>query len=215
MTRIGIRDRGWALLLIVGGALLLGVQLGWLSGIGDWLWALLFCAAGAVFVLAFLNDTANWWALIPASALMGISLVFLTGENGGAYFLGTLGLGFAAVYLTGQDRWWAVIPGGTLLTLALVALVDVVAPRMDSAWLFFLGIAATFGVLYMLPRGRGGQAWAIYPAAGAAALAAIILLTSAVTGVLLPIVLIVVGGYLLWRNGGFGQRQPRLPERGA
>jgi len=214
MTRLGIKDRGWTLLLIVGGVLLLGVQLGWLSGLSDWLWSLLFTAAGVVFVITFLNDAAKWWALIPASALIGIGLVFVTDERGGAYFLGMLGLGFAAVYLTGRQRWWAVIPGGTLLTLAIVAWIDLVAPRMDSAWVFFLGIAATFGFLYLLPRDQGGQGWAIYPAAGAATVMAIILLTQAVTGVLLPVLLIIVGGYLLWRGGGLGPRQPRLPERG-
>src|SRR5690606_36502106 len=33
MTRLEIKERGWALLLVVGGALLLAVQLGWLSGL--------------------------------------------------------------------------------------------------------------------------------------------------------------------------------------
>lgn len=215
MTRLGIKDRGWAVLLIVGGALLLGMQLGWLNGLSDLLWSLLFAAGGAVFLLAFLNDRSNWWALIPAAALGGISLVFVTGALGGAYFLAALGVGFAAVYLTGRERWWAVIPAGALLTLALVAWVDIVAPRLDAGWLFFLGIAVTFGLLYLLPRAQGGQGWAIYPAAGAAFVAMIILLTNAVTGVVLPLLLIVVGGYLLWRGGGLGPRRPRLPESGV
>src|SRR5690606_24592657 len=215
MTRIGIKDRGWAVLLIAGGLLLLGVQLGWLSGLSDWLWSLLFIAGGAAFLLAFLKDPTNWWALIPSSALIGIAVVLVTGEIGGAYFLGALGIGFTAVYLTGRERWWAVIPAGALLTLALVAWVDIVAPRLDSGWIFFLGIAATFGLLYLLPRTQGGQGWAIYPAAGAAVMAAIILLTHAVTGVVLPILLIAVGGYLLWRGGVLGPRQPRYPKHGV
>lgn len=88
------------------------------------------------------------------------------------------------------------------------------APRLDTAWLFFLGIAATFGLLYLLPASQGGQRWAVYPAVVALAVLAIVLLTGAVSGVVVPIALMLVGLYLLSRRGS-APKGPTLPQGGA
>ncbi|HZW27870.1 MAG TPA: hypothetical protein VFF08_05425 [Trueperaceae bacterium] len=211
--QVGKHNR-WAYLLILGGLALLALQLGWASWFSDWLWALLFFAGGAAFVYLYTRDPRDWWGLIPGAALAAIGAAIVSGPVGGAYFLGVLGLGFAAVYLTGRERWWAIVPAGVLLTLALVAWFDARFPRVDTAWLFFLGVAATFGLLYLLPEGQGRQRWALYPALAALVVLAVVLLTGAVSGVVVPVALILVGAYLLWR-GGAAPKGPTLPQGGA
>jgi hypothetical protein len=206
--------RSWAYLLVVGGLLLLAAQLGWLSWMTSWLWAALFLAGGAFLLLLFRREPAHWWALIAGAQLAGIGLTILAGDIGGAVFLGTFGAGFAAVYVTGRERWWAIIPAGVLLTLASVAWLDVRAPSWDGGWLFFAGIAVTFGLLAVLPEQQGRHRWAIYPAIGATLLTLVTLLSGAVSSVVLPLLLVATGAYLLWRRGG-ASSGPSLPSKGA
>ncbi len=214
MRTLDSNPNRWAYLLVAGGLVLLALQLGWMSWFSDWLWALLFLGGGAAFSYRYWRNRRDWWALIPGAALTAIGVTIVAGEAGGAYFLGVLGIGFALVYLTGHERWWAIVPAGILITLALVAWIDVRAPRLDTAWLFFLGVAATFGLLYLLPASQGGQRWAVYPALAALVVLAIVLLTGAVSGVVVPIALILVGLYLLTRRGS-APKGPTLPHGGV
>lgn len=214
MARLGENRNGWAWLLIAGGLALLATQLGWVGRLNDWLWALLFLGGGAAFFYHFSTSRRDWWALIPAAALAAIGVSILGGAAGGAYFLGVLGIGFALVYLTGHERWWAIIPAGVLITLAVVAWTDARFPRLDTGWLFFLGLAATFGLLYLLPASQGGQRWAVFPALAALALVLVTVLSGAVSGVVFPLALIFAGAYLLWRRGST-PRSPTVPQGGA
>src|SRR5690606_11552027 len=88
MARCEDGPRQWAYLLIVGGLVLLAMQLGWLGWLSDWLWAAVFLAGGAAFAYQYRVDPQRWWALIPGAALAAIGVTFLTGAVGGAYFLG-------------------------------------------------------------------------------------------------------------------------------
>lgn len=197
------RDRGrsfWAYVLVAAGVVLLAANLGWFAGVGSWVWALLFLAGGAAFLYHYVNHREEWWALIPGSALAGIGVTVLAGDAGGPVFLGLLGAGFAAVYLSGRQRWWAVIPAGALLTLALVAWLEEVGPRIDAGWVFMLGLAATFGYLYLLPEGQGKQRWAVYPALAMAAIAVLACFDTSLGGIVGPLLLIGAGAYLIWRR---------------
>lgn len=214
MTSKHTDPRSWAYVLVVGGVLLLAAQLGWLAWMNSWLWAGLFLAGGAYFLLRFRQEPARWWAVIAGAQLAGIGLTFLAGDLGGAVFLGVFGAGFAAVYATGRERWWAVIPAGVFLTLATIAWLDAWAPRWDTGWLFFAGIAVTFGLLAVLPEQRGRHRWAVYPALAALALALVTLFSGAISGVALPLLLVAIGVYLLWRRGG-ESRSRSLPSKGA
>jgi hypothetical protein len=206
--------RSWAYLLVGGGLLLLAAQLGWLGWMNSWWWAALFLAGGAYFLLLFRKEPARWWAVVAGAQLAGIGVTFLAGDVGGAFFLATFGAGFVAVYATGRQRWWAIIPAGVLLTLATLAWLNVRAPSWDTGWLFFVGIAVTFGLLVVLPEQQGRHRWAVYPAAGALVLTALTVLSGAISGVVLPLVLVAVGAFLLWRGGGV-PRGPSLPSKGA
>ena len=191
----------WATLLIALGLFFLLANTGWLAGLASWFWGLLFLAGGGAFLVVYRNDRRHWWALIPGFSLVAVGVAALSGDTAGALFLALLGTGFAAVYLSDRQRWWAIIPAGVLYTLALVAWTSTVWPRADAGWLFFLGIAATFGLLFVLPEGEGRQRWAIYPALGSLVFVAITLMASNVGGVLVPLLLIGAGAYLVWRQG--------------
>lgn len=188
-------------ILLLGGFFFLAANLGWLGLFANWLWALLFLVGGVAFLYLHRIDKTCWWALIPGFGFLGLgAAVLMPGDAGGSFFLGLTGAGFAAVYLNDRRRWWAIIPAGSLLTLALVAWLDVWTG--DASWLFFLGLAATFGTLVALPEGKGKQRWAIYPALGTLALALVTLVSSGVGGLLFPLLLIGLGALQLWRGGG-------------
>jgi len=78
--------------LICVGVLFLLQNLGVLGALAGLLWALLFAAGGAAFLLAFATAPAHWWALIPGftllslGALIGFQELFpaLAGPWGGA-----------------------------------------------------------------------------------------------------------------------------------
>jgi len=143
------------LLLIGAGVLFLLTNLGVIGSAIATLWALIFVLCGGAFLRVYTNDRARWWALIPGCTLLGLGVLIgldqfdLVGAGtwGGALLLGAISLGFWLAYLTGPTRWWAIIPGGTLLTLAAIAGMSDRWRGADLGWLFFLGLALTFGLL--------------------------------------------------------------------
>lgn len=85
---------------------------------------------GLAFLVVFLTNRENWWAVIPAgvlftlAAVTGLSQALQGVEIGGVFFLG-LGLTFALVGVlpTPQGKMrWAFIPSGVLLLIGLVIL---------------------------------------------------------------------------------------------
>ena len=155
----------WGVLIVVAGGLRLLEALGALA-VGGWIWSALFGVAGVGFAYVFSRSRENWWAAIPAGALLGLAALVAWGEFGlesadawgGSLFLGALGAGFWAVYLRVRENWWAIIPGGVFFTLALLT----VAPADDETF-FFFGLALTFALLAVLPTGEGRMRWPIIP----------------------------------------------------
>lgn len=188
----------WGWILIALGVLLLLQNLG--LQIARWFWGAIFLGAGAGFIGYYQQDHSRWWPLIPGLALLGLGTAVLfepiLGSNfGGGIFLAAIGLGFVAVYFTRPDHWWALIPGGILLTLGVVA----GSGASDNAGgvLFFLGLAITFGVVFLV-----GQRWAVFPAL--ASLALTLVTATALQGLaayIFPLALLAVGVYLLMRRG--------------
>lgn len=188
----------WGGLLITVGLLVLFANWGFLGGLSRLLWSGLFFAGSVAFLLVFGRDQKQWWALIPASALLALGAVSswgrLLGAWSGGMFLAIIGLGFAAVYLTGRERWWALIPAGVLITLAVVSGF----PGAAAGSLLFLGIALTFGLVYLAPGPLAPNRWALYPALGALVMAGLNAgAFSRMFNLLTPLALIGVGVYLL------------------
>lgn len=190
--------RSWAGWLLVGAGLLaLAANLGWLATAPNVLLGVVSLLLGGAALAAFgLKVQERWWALIPASALIGSGLAAATPAAwSGLALLGMLGMGFLVIATRRKDLWWALIPGGTLLGLALVT-VD--PGEAGASWLF-LGIALGF---VLVALGSSQRRWAFIPAAG------LLIPWLAVMGNLAPVLaslwplaLIAVGGILLlWRS---------------
>ncbi len=194
-------NQSWAPILVFLGLLFLATNFGWFGWLTSWLWSLAFIAAGAAFLYVYYQNRERWWALIPGFALLAVGVAALSGNAAGGLFLALLGAGFAAVFFSNRTHWWAVIPAGGLLTLALIAWLGAMRPGWDIGWLFFSGIAATFGVLFFLPKGQGQQRWAIYPALGCLALVLLTFLSSNLGSIMISLALIIVGAFLFWRQG--------------
>jgi hypothetical protein len=112
-----------------------------------------------------------------------------------------LGLGFWVVYLVRRAYWWAIIPAGVLFTLALVAGLSETMAGNAGGWVFFLGLSATFGLVYLLPTNEGRRIWALYPAAALLAMAVLIMAAMGqVVNVLWPAALILAGIYMVYRT---------------
>jgi hypothetical protein len=116
--------------------------------------SIILATIGLPFVLIYLNDRSQWWALIPAFALMGSACgVFLEGtgaisdEAVAGVIVGGVSLGFLSIYLFGREQRWALIPGGILALIALVMLLAAAAEYILPLVLILVGILLLRGVL--------------------------------------------------------------------
>jgi hypothetical protein len=210
----------WGILLVGAGILFMLQELGvigksWETG-WEILWTIVFGAVGVAFVWWYLSDlTGSWWAIIPGCTLLSLAALVGLAALGfgdtaapwlGALFLGGIGLSFWIVYLTRREYWWAVIPGGVLFSLALVALVATWYQGEVLGAIFFLGMAATFGLVCLLPTPHGRMIWALIPAGVFTLLGlAVMLAFTTVFNYMWAVVMILVGVYLLFRQRGGGE----------
>lgn len=195
------------ILLVAAGVIFLLDNLGLIMLDWEMLIGPMFAIGGLVFLMVFILNTDDWWALIPGFILMGIGIIIFMGDNmqavadrwSGAVFLGFLGLAFFLIYITHVNQWWAIIPGGVLLTLAGVTLVP--GEGDVSGVIFFLGMALTFGLVYILPKPAGKLKWALYPAGILFLIGVLVALGAAnLMDYLLPLVLLIAGGYVIYRS---------------
>jgi hypothetical protein len=211
MRKIDLSMVGGLLLILLG--LLFGLQtFGLIESAMVWLWVVFFGAGSLGFLYVFVTNREQWWAIIPACTLGGLSVLIALGELfprlggafGGALFLGAVGLSFWIIYLLKRDFWWAVIPGGALFTLALLPLLSEFMDGMVVGGVFFLGMGATFALVALLPTQevKGDRRWAFIPAAVLGGMGLVIGLAGApkLAGVMIPLALIVVGIYLVTRT---------------
>jgi hypothetical protein len=88
--------------------------------------AIVLGGIGLAFLMVYLANRENWWALIPMGVMLTLAVVStldeITGfDTGGIFFIG-LGLTFALVALLPSERSrmrWAWIPAGILLVMGL------------------------------------------------------------------------------------------------
>lgn len=191
-----------ALFLIFGGLLILLQNLGLLPSGNSLFWALGFGVGGAIFLYVYLIDRQNWWALIPSAALFAVGLTVAlastVGGLSGAIFMGVLSLGFVGTYLSNRDNWWAIVPAGAILSVAGVILVsEIVEDDSLVVSVLFLGLAATFAVLSLIPTRDGRMQWPKVPALVLALLAIFAGLVFSPSARLLWPLFLIVGGVLI------------------
>jgi len=137
----------------------------------EWVGSLMLFAIGMPFLLIYLiKRGAFWWALIPGGLLTVLAVIPLlemqiSGAFIGALIMWAIALPFWVVYLANRRNWWAIIPGGVLVVIGLVPLLILSgAPQQFVSSIFFIGLAAVFGLVYLLHIRRPEMSWAIYPA---------------------------------------------------
>lgn len=173
------------------------------------LWSLLFLAAGAIFTYLYFKDRSNWWAIIPGFTLLGVGMLILLswalpaiGDTLGTFLLlGAIGASFFVIYANRREHWWPIIPGGVLITVAISTLLeDLLRPAFDTGSLVLIGLGVTFLLVYLLSPVTKKMTWALYPAGILAAIGVIIgITTSPLMSYLGPVVLLAIGGYLVYR----------------
>ncbi len=199
----------FGLVLIVAGALFLLENLGIFHGGISLLWTVILGGAGFTSLYVYSINRNNWWALIPGTTLLAISLnivvetLFPTLSNilGGGIILGGIGLAFWLIFLTHREFWWAVIPAGVLSSLAVVSVLDEIVPGGETDGLFLVGLGLTFVLIALLPDYGNRLKWAYIPG-GILTLIGILTLPllNNVFNILWPLAFVAAGGYIIYKN---------------
>ncbi|MCJ7695247.1 MAG: hypothetical protein MUO40_07440 [Anaerolineaceae bacterium] len=123
------RKHWWSLipgcvLLGIGATVFLGTLDSSLAGF--WSPAIIFFALGLSFWLIYVNNTSNWWAIIPGGVLWSLALSSLLPQglllSSSAFFLG-IGLTFLLVWILPKPEGrmkWALYPAGSLLLVGII-----------------------------------------------------------------------------------------------
>lgn len=205
----------WGAILIVLGFFFLLQNFNLLGGLGDLVGTFVFGVLGVLGVGYYFTNRRHWWVLFPAFTFIGIAGSSFTNfvpflrPLSGAVFLFSLSLAFWLIFLQKQpEHWWPAIPGGILTTLAFVDVADHFSGRAADS-ILMLGIAATFGLLWLLRRHTRNTDWALWVAIIALALAFISPFAVGAK-LLFPLALIGVGGWMLLKT----IRQNNTPSSG-
>lgn len=99
--------------------------------LGDpWIAFYVLTAIAIPFLVVYLRDRSQWWALIPAYVLLAIGLMVTLLENGilsdllvPAYVMFAIAIPFLVVFTLNRKLWWALIPGGVLAIIGIAFLI--------------------------------------------------------------------------------------------
>ena len=199
----------WGLALILFGGLLLAQQMGAFGPMQLTFAVFLFGVPAALFLMTFVLDRRQWWALIPGCVLAGLTLVVFNGENhfvrdeyAGGLFLFSIGLPFLLIYILDRRQWWALIPGGVMTVIAMmpVLAINELSGQMVGG-IFFLGLGAVFALLRLATLPDPRMAWAWWPAGLLGGFGLFILVTGSVASqIVWPVLLIGLGLLILARG---------------
>lgn len=189
-------------LLVLGGLLSLLDTMGVIGNAGGIFWGLIWGAAGIYFLYLLMVDRVrNWWAAFPGFIFLGMALSSILPEPldafGGLVFFTAISLAFLWVFFTDTTRWWAIIPAGVMLTLGAVSALDEFSGP-DTGGVLFVGLGLTFALVALLPGGSG-RSWAFIPAVILIIFGALLVPSFGLTTYVGPALLILLGGFLVFR----------------
>ncbi|HET9027626.1 MAG TPA: hypothetical protein VFN07_08890 [Trueperaceae bacterium] len=205
---------GWVLVAVGAAALLMRFGVGGVLIEVVWLAAILTAAAWTWRLIERrrrpgAEDGGRWSRRLPVLIVAGFGLFAMLTLNqlAGVAALASIALFswllFASASTARRRATGFAVVGGLFSTLAAVAAVGQLLPSWDSGVIFFLGMTATFTLVYLLPREQGGARWALWPALAWAALTLLVNDPSGGLGRwMLPLALIGAGVALIgYRRG--------------
>jgi hypothetical protein len=123
------------------------------------------------FVVVYLRDRTQWWALIPAYVLIVIGLMVALIELGiltdlliPGYIMFAIAIPFLAVFARDTNNWWALIPGGVLAFIGIVFFVAEAALQFIlPAFLILIGLWILVRGLFRKDRGDWEESKGVAP----------------------------------------------------
>jgi len=212
MKRRGTAPLIWGGLLVLIGLLLLAENLGWLGSLKAPSWSLILGAMGMFFLLTYVSDRKQWWALIPGLVLVGVAAAIFLAEQElvashvvATIILGAVGLPFLIIFLTDRQQAWALIPALTMAGVASGVFLEGVGAIDGTAVAGFVlgGISLGFVSIYVIDR---RQWWALIPGGILGLMAGVFLIAAAVKFII-PLAIILFGLLLLLRAMRGGSRR--------
>lgn len=210
----GVKKWGWLFPAFASAAIALTIWMETRAMDGSIMAAPLFAGLALPFFVGFAVDRNRRGLLIPAALLSAFSIFLLIADTvheewTGVTFLFLMSMPFFVTYFLSKRNWWAIIPAGVMASLGLVAGLETFIPHAEYAslpntlsigvyiWVLFLGLAATFGVLWLRRRTQP-TGWAGYPAAGLLAIAILSFILGERFQVIWPgTVMLVIGAMFL------------------
>jgi hypothetical protein len=212
MKRRGRAPLVWGGLLVIFGLLLLAENLGWLGSLATPFWSLLLGAIALFFLVTYISDRKQWWALIPGLTLMGVAIAIFLAEEElvadhvvAAIVLIGVGLPFLLIFLFNRQQTWALIPALTMAGIALGVFLEGAGIIDGTAVAGFVlgGISLGFVSIYVIERQSW---WALIPGVILGVMAVVFLIAAAARFII-PVAIILFGLLLLLRAMGGGPRR--------
>jgi len=172
---------------------------------GDFLASYVLTTIALPFIVVFLRDRSQWWALIPAYVMLAVAAMVLLSETvllpdafEATFVLTAIALPFLVVYLRDQTQWWPLIPAYVLLSIGIMIPLEALGVLNDflvPAYVMFV-IAIPFFIVYIRnPK----QWWPLIPGGIMTAFGLSFLLVEAFQYVF-PALVILVGFWILIRS---------------
>ena len=123
---------------------------------------------GLAFALVYRENSAQWWAIIPAGTLLSLAVTALidgmtrnAGAGGAVFLFGLAATFFVLTRLPRHAQGWAIFPAAVLAVLAVVALTT------SGGWIVPVLLIAAGAWMLLRPDSARGVASALRTAAPA------------------------------------------------
>lgn len=156
--------RAVGLLLVVVGVAGMARRFAWLPAVPSAAWLLVLAALVALLWARPAQEIPRTHRLL-GTLLLGVAALVGAGPLQGLAPPAVLAAAFLGRWARTPHRTWPLLVGGLLASVTLTGMANAVAPAWNPAPVLFLGFAATFSAVYLMPNDAGRHArWASFPA---------------------------------------------------